>query len=154
MLKQQDFDTDTVINIVVPDLNAAGIAALAGGLLKAATVKADADVADALIRELQLAPLGEGLAVTAVKVPSLISSSSVLAKLSAPSDLLGPDQRPVDLVCLLFYPESESVHYLRRLSRLSRLLKNADLCRKIRETQDADTIRTLFQNPNGWMLAA
>lgn len=153
MLNQQNFDTDTVIDIVLPAASALSADGLAHSLLQAAGIR-DGSLTKPMGLELQSAPIGEGLAITALQVPRLKRPVSVLAKLHGPLKLKGPDQRAVDLMCVLFYPESESVQYLRRLSRLSRLLKNADLCRKIRETQDADTIRTLFQNPDGWMLAA
>lgn len=107
-----------------------------------------------LTEELQTSGIGAGVGVTALKVPGIKTSIAVLAKCKGAADLTGPDGLPIDLVCLLLYPENEGVHYLRRLSRLTRLLQNRDLCAKIRETNDADTIRSLIHSPEGWMLAA
>ncbi|MCD8562899.1 MAG: PTS sugar transporter subunit IIA [Alphaproteobacteria bacterium] len=163
MLNQSSFMHDTMIDIVLPTLPGETAGDVRASLLKSLVSRQrlyaaafDIVLSDpALVDEaLRSAAIGSGVGVTALKVPALKSAVSVLAKIKSPQALPASDGRGIDLLCVLLYPESESVHYLRRLSRLTRLFRNPDLCAKIRETDDADTIKSLIHNPEGWMLAA
>lgn len=163
MQNHNDFERDTAIDLILPTIAGEWPFDLQSALIRQILAYegfASAGLEDffsapgVLVEALQSAGIGAGVGVTALKVPGIKTSIAILAKCKPTDDFTGPDGLPVDLVCLLLYPESESVHYLRRLSRLTRLLRNADLCAKIRETNDADTIRSLIHSPEGWMLAA
>jgi len=98
--------------------------------------------------------LGEHIAIPNLQVKNLSMPVTILANLDKGILYDAPDGLPVDLVCLVLSPERQGPIHLRRLSRLSRLLKTPELHAKIRETRDAETIRMLLRNPDGWMLAA
>jgi PTS system nitrogen regulatory IIA component len=163
MINQPSFEHDTVIDLVVPAIagetveelrNGLGRALLAQNLPALEPVRQTLSESETLIEELQSSGIGGGVGVAALRVPALRSSLAILTKFKSAQNLPSPDGSGVDIFCLLLYPESENAHYLRRLSRLTRLLRNADLCAKIRETNDVDTIRSLTHSPEGWMLAA
>jgi len=82
------------------------------------------------------------------------SPFTMLMTIDKPSNHETPDGSPVDLYCLLISPLSDGPIHLRRLSRLSRLMKNETLHKRIRETQDSDVIRSLLLDPEGWLMAA
>lgn len=98
--------------------------------------------------------MGEGVAIPHARLPGLVRSFGTLATLKKPVNFYAPDDAPVDLVFLLLSPEEDGPLHLRRLSRISRLLGNVQLCNTIRETEDAETIRSLITAPAGWMMAA
>lgn len=107
-----------------------------------------------LAEELARSGIGTGVGVAAIKTASIKNSLSILVRLKDSVDVAAPDNVSADIICVLLYPEAEAPHYLRRLSRLTRLLRNPDLCAKLRETQDIDTMRSLLHSPEGWTLAA
>ena len=54
------------------------------------------------------------------------------------------DDQPVDLVFLLLAPEGAGADHLKALSRIARLLRDADTVAKIRGTRDANAILALL----------
>ena len=98
--------------------------------------------------------IGDGVATPNLKVKGLRKPFTILATLRRDVDVAANDEVPVGVVCLVLSPESEGPAHLRRLSRISRALKNAGLYKKIRNTKDADIIQSLFMDPDGWLLAA
>lgn len=100
------------------------------------------------------AGIGDGVAIPHLKAHGIPQRFVMIATLATPVDFGAIDDQPVDLVCLLLSPASHSGLHLRGLSRISRLFKNKELCQKLREAQDEDTLRSLFLNPDGWLLAA
>lgn len=97
---------------------------------------------------------GEGVAIPHLKSPIIPRRLVALTTLHKPVEFGALDDKPADLVCILLSPESDGGLHLRGLSRISRLLKNKQLCQKLREAKDAETLRSLFLNPEGWLLAA
>ena len=54
------------------------------------------------------------------------------------------DDQPVDLVFLLLAPEGAGADHLKALSRIARVLRDADTVAKVRGTKDAVAIHTLL----------
>ena len=50
------------------------------------------------------------------------------------------DGQPVDLIFLLLAPEGAGADHLKALARVARLLREAEVVAKLRETRDADTL--------------
>ena len=98
--------------------------------------------------------IGDGVAIPHLKISGLKQRLVVLATLHTPVDFKAIDDKPVDIICTLISPEEDGPIHLRGLSRISRLFKNKRLCQRIRETDDAATIQSLFNDPEGWLLAA
>ncbi|TIU30877.1 MAG: transcriptional regulator, partial [Mesorhizobium sp.] len=56
------------------------------------------------------------------------------------------DDQPVDLVFLLLAPEGAGADHLKALSRIARVLRDADTVAKIRGTRDAVAIHALLSD--------
>lgn len=100
------------------------------------------------------AGIGDGVAIPHLKAHGIPRRFVIIANLINPVEFGAIDDQPVDLVCMLLSPSSHGGLHLRGLSRISRLFKNKELCQKLREAHDEDTMRALFLNPDGWLLAA
>jgi nitrogen PTS system EIIA component len=98
--------------------------------------------------------IGEGVAVIPLQMPGIPRRIVAVATLDTPVSFSAPDSQGVDIVCLLLSPQSDGPVHLRGLSRISRIFKNGMLCDKLRGTKDADTIKALVNNPEGWLIAA
>jgi PTS system nitrogen regulatory IIA component len=98
--------------------------------------------------------IGDGVAIANLQMNNLQRHFKMLVILKNPVEMESPDNRPVDIICLMISPKYEGPVHLRRLSRLSRFFQNRELCARIRETQDPDVIQSLLNAPDGWMLAA
>ncbi len=97
--------------------------------------------------------MGNGVAVPHMHMGSLTKPLAVFVKLKSAVDFNAPDNMPVDLICLLLTPERDGAAYLRTLARLSRLLRNAQFCHKLRAAEDERMIRSLFEGPSARMAA-
>lgn len=98
--------------------------------------------------------VGDGVAIPHLKLPGVQKRLITMITLEKPLSSEAFDDKPVDLICILLSPESDGPVHLRGLSRISRILKSKDLCQKLRDTKDADAMRAIFNNPEGWVLAA
>lgn len=156
---QDNYDRDINIDQIVGNINALSKKQV---LQELSNYAADAySMPASLLAEqlwdqegLENSAVGSGLAMPVLKLAKATKPYSVFARLSRPIEFGAMDRQNVDLICLLVVSESEGPVYLRRLSRLTRLFQNQELCEKIRETTDMQAIRSLIQNPDGWMLAA
>ncbi len=98
--------------------------------------------------------IGKGIAIPHLQTRAIPRRFVALATLERPIHLDSPDGEAVDLICLLLSPDSDGPIHLRGLSRISRLLRNEELCDVLRETNDPDSMKALFVNPDGWLMAA
>lgn len=98
--------------------------------------------------------IGDGIAIPHARMRRVQAPFTLLMSVDTPITWETPDSAPLDLYCLLISPLSDGPVHLRRLSRLSRLLKNETLHKRIHETQDGDVIQSLLMDPEGWLLAA
>ena len=64
----------------------------------------------------------------------------MFARLERPIDFESLDGQPVDLIFLLLAPEGAGADHLKALARIARLLREADVVAKLRDTRDADAI--------------
>lgn len=104
--------------------------------------------------ELGNSAIGDGVALPHFKMRRIQSPFTMLMTTNNEVKHETPDGVAIDLYCLLISPLNDGPIHLRRLSRLSRLLKNETLRRRIRETQDRDIIQSLLMDPQGWLMAA
>lgn len=84
--------------------------------------------------------VGNGIAIPHGKMAGLDRLYGVFARLETPVDFQAIDDRPVDLVCLLLAPETAGADHLKALARVSRLLRNAQVCERLRGTDKADAL--------------
>lgn len=159
ILRNIEFNRDVDLDIIVPGLRAENLTnalkQLSETIAEHYKVSAE-DLKDQLeiVMERDHVSLGEGIAIPALTLKNIRSSITVFARLEKPLSFDSIDNEPIDLICIVISPEQEKPAHLRRLSRISRILKNKELVDKMRGTDDEQTIRALIHNPDGWMMAA
>ena len=88
--------------------------------------------------------VGNGIAIPHGKLPNLDHIVGLFARLSRPVEFDSLDDQPVDLVFLLLAPEGAGADHLKALSKVARLLRNADTVAAIRNSRDAGSIYALM----------
>lgn len=84
--------------------------------------------------------VGAGIAIPHGKIANLDRIQGLFARLAQPIDFDSVDEQPVDLIFLLLVPESAGADHLRALSRISRVLRDADKCGRLRNGRDAEAV--------------
>lgn len=90
--------------------------------------------------------VGSGIAIPHGKLAGVKRITGVFARLETPVDFEALDDQPVDLVFLLLAPEGAGADHLKALSRIARVLRDADTVAKVRGTQDAAAIHALLSD--------
>jgi len=88
--------------------------------------------------------VGRGIAIPHGKLPDLDKLYGLFARLERPIDFDSIDERPVDLIFLLLAPESAGADHLKALARVSRLLRDSEVCEKLRHCDDAEALYALL----------
>ncbi len=83
---------------------------------------------------------GGGTALPHGRVPGLTNLKGIFAKLGTGIDFEAADKRPVDLLFMLVSPENSGADHLSALAQISKVIKNDDVCTKIREAQTCSEI--------------
>jgi PTS system nitrogen regulatory IIA component len=68
----------------------------------------------------------------------------VFLRLDQPVDFQAVDEQPVDLLFALFAPEDANTEHLRALARVSRLLRQAEIRRQLRQARTPDALHALL----------
>lgn len=84
--------------------------------------------------------VGNGVAIPHGKLPKLGKVFGLFARLERPVDFEALDGQPVDLIFLLLAPEGAGADHLKALARVARLLRDADVARKLRDSRDAEAL--------------
>jgi len=88
--------------------------------------------------------LGHGAAIPHGKLPGLKRIVGIFARLEKPVDFDSHDDQPVDLIFVLLAPEAAGAEHLKSLACVSRLLRDAEMCEKIRGSENADAMYALM----------
>ena len=88
--------------------------------------------------------VGSGIAIPHGKLSELSRLYGVFARLEKPVDFDAIDEQPVDLIFLLLAPEAAGADHLKALARVSRLLRDAGTCEKLRGAKTADGLYLLL----------
>ena len=88
--------------------------------------------------------IGRGIAIPHAKLAELSSLIGLFARLERPIPFEAIDDQPVDLVFVLLAPAASGAEHLRALARVSRLLRDATICQKLRGTDNADALYALL----------
>src|SRR5215470_510266 len=92
--------------------------------------------------------VGNGIAIPHGKLPKLTKLFGLFARLERPVDFEALDGQPVDLVFLLLAPEAAGADHLKALARVARLLRDADVARKLRDSRDAEALYAVLAMPS------
>ncbi len=88
--------------------------------------------------------VGSGIAIPHGKLADLDQLYGIFARLEKPVDFQSIDDRPVDLIFVLLAPEEAGADHLKALARVSRLLRDHDICDKLRATGEADALYAIM----------
>lgn len=104
------------------------------------------DVSGALQERESLGPtgVGQGIALPHARLDGLDAVVGLFVRLEKPLDFGSVDRQPVDLVFALLAPQDAGVEHLKALALVSRTMRDADLCAKLRANADPATLHTLL----------
>lgn len=88
--------------------------------------------------------IGEGIAIPHARVPNLEQLTGFFARLATPVDYDALDDAPVDLVFLLLAPEEATNTQLKALARIARLLRDPEICARLRSETDREQLHDLL----------
>lgn len=147
------------IDLILPDLKAPKIAhiyqTLSDRISDMTNFPARALLSQLTTREEQASSgIGEGVAIPHLRLPTLQKPFMAFVRLQRPIDFNAVDDRAVDLILLLLSPGGDGPYHLRRLSRISRLMRNPELLEDLRNAADTEAIRSLLEQGNQRLLAA
>lgn len=98
--------------------------------------------------------VGRGVAIPHGRLPQATRIRGLFATLQTPVDFKAVDDVPVDLVFLLVTPSGAGADHLKALALVSRLLRQAGLCERLRAAENADVIYALLTEPPAGFRAA
>lgn len=101
---------------------------------------------EALMERESLGPtgVGHGVALPHARLEGVENVAGVFILLEKPIDFDSVDRQPVDVVFALFAPEDAGVEHLKALALVSRTLRDANFCSKLRANRDANTLHTII----------
>ena len=104
------------------------------------------DVVEALIEREGLGPtgVGHGIALPHARMPEADRVRGIFLRLEKPLNFDSVDRQPVDLVFALIAPQEAGVEHLRALALVSRTMRNADICAKLRANTDPATLYAIL----------
>lgn len=99
-------------------------------------------VVEALLERESLGPtgVGKGVALPHARLEGLDAVHGAFILLEKPIDFNAVDRQPVDLAFALFAPHDAGVEHLKALAYVSRTLRNANICAKLRANADPSTL--------------
>lgn len=104
------------------------------------------DACSALQERENLGPtgVGGGIALPHARIAGLEKVHGLFVRLEQPLDFGAVDRQPVDLVFALFAPEDAGVEHLKALASVSRTMRNAALCAKLRANNDPTALYAIL----------
>lgn len=88
--------------------------------------------------------VGHGVAAPHARLAGLSRMRGVFVRVEQPVDFAAVDDQPVDLIFALLAPKDAGTEHLRALARVSRLLRQPDLRRQLRQAKTADALHALL----------
>jgi len=98
--------------------------------------------------------MGDGISITHLPVSGLKNPVNIFVRLKNPIDMKAADKKQVDIMVILLTPEREGSSYLRTLARVSRLLRNAQICARLRKSADEKELRAVLDQSSIQLVAA
>lgn len=88
--------------------------------------------------------VGNGVAIPHGKLSEISKLHGVFAKLENPINFDSIDEKPVDLVFLILAPEGAGADHLKALAKVSRMLRDENVCEKLRGSENSEALYALF----------
>ncbi|MGZ9809100.1 PTS sugar transporter subunit IIA [Pseudoroseicyclus sp. H15] len=104
------------------------------------------DVTEALLEREGLGPtgFGNGVALPHARLEQLDHVVGLFMRLEKPLEFDAVDRQPVDLVFALVAPDAPGVDHLKALALVSRTLRDAGTCAKLRANTDPATLYAIL----------
>jgi PTS system nitrogen regulatory IIA component len=98
-------------------------------------------VFDALVERERLGTtgIGKGVAIPHARLAGLTDLYCTFLRVK-PVDFESVDSKPVDLIFCLLVPEESGADHLKALARISKLLRNEDVCASLRDAKNEQEI--------------
>ncbi len=93
--------------------------------------------------------VGAGIAIPHGRMAGVANITGVFVRLESAIDYEAVDGQPVDLVFMLLAPENAGADHLKALARVSRLLRNQQICEKLRAAQSAEALYAILIDQTG-----
>lgn len=154
-----NFSKDIRFNLILPEVkadnNKRAFAAIAEQTAPLCGLP-EADLLERFLDREKIASsgIGGGVAIPHMKFRRLDKPFMILAKLSKEVEFKAVDGEPVDLVCIIMSPDKDGPVHLRRLSRVTRMLRNAMLCDRLRAADDVKSMIDVLMENDQLMMAA
>ena len=105
-----------------------------------------AETVDALQERESLGPtgVGHGVALPHARLHGLDRVVGAFIRLEKPLDFDAVDRQPVDLVFALLAPKDSGVEHLKALALVSRTLRDAATCKKLRANSDPAALHAVL----------
>ena len=88
--------------------------------------------------------VGNGIAIPHGKLANMERPHGLFTRLERAIDFDSIDDRPVDLIFLLLAPETAGADHLKALAQISRLLRDRNICEKLRGTDTPEALYALL----------
>jgi PTS system nitrogen regulatory IIA component len=88
--------------------------------------------------------VGHGVALPHARLEGLDAVLGAFVLLDKPIDFNAVDRQPVDIAFALFAPENAGVEHLKALALVSRTLRSASVCTKLRANSDPATLYAIL----------
>ena len=88
--------------------------------------------------------VGNGIALPHTRLHGIDKVVGVFLRLEKPMDYESVDRQPVDLIFALFAPTNSGVEHLKALALVSRTMRDADMCAKLRANSDPAKIYAIL----------
>jgi PTS system nitrogen regulatory IIA component len=93
------------------------------------------------------AAIGGGIMVFHGWIDDWKAPTKSIIRLKQPLDIAHtPDRQAIDVVLLILSPRKDGPIHLRRLSNITRFIRQADIVEKVRGADNADAIKAIFAN--------
>jgi nitrogen PTS system EIIA component len=101
---------------------------------------------DALLERESLGPtgVGKGVALPHARLDGVDSVVGAFLRLDRPLDFDSVDRQPVDLIFALFAPKNAGVEHLKALALVSRTMRDAAICAKLRANSDPAILHAIL----------
>jgi PTS system nitrogen regulatory IIA component len=88
--------------------------------------------------------VGRGIAIPHGRLAEVEELYGLFARAEKPIDFDSVDDQPVDLIFVLLAPEGAGADHLKALARVTRMLRDAAVCEKLRGATSAEAIHALL----------
>lgn len=102
----------------------------------------------------QSSTIGHGVFIPNACLPRLTRPMFIFFKLDKGIDCNAQDSEPVDLVCLVLSPASESVLHLRRIAKAARFLSDKEFLKQLRTANTKNDVQAALSRTNTNRFAA